>query len=295
MKSFILTTTLALSASLSSASKLGIRQNPDDLMIFNCQDMPEVCTNMCWGAFCQDVGEGLSYDRPDGSEKRRRRRAAGCLVSGGNRCSTRQGYDPGYQCDEYPFASTVSNGGSDVRVNRCVPAIQNSRQGGTINSFYQRPYCAGGPCDFIASFGNPGAAGVKYCDAWADESVCDEDDDNQEIGPGGNQDPTEDETADDGTDETDPGEEEPTTEDKKRKSKKVKKVKRSKKFVGRYRIGSGMIIDVPGGAYIGQRAFYVEPLNVTLWQEPLSVPEMVANLVLKEDKVVEAVESWKTE
>ncbi|KAK4160450.1 hypothetical protein QBC43DRAFT_373120 [Cladorrhinum sp. PSN259] len=295
MKSSILAATLTgfLAASVSTAAKLGTRQNPDDLMIFNCLDMPEVCTNMCWGAYCQDVGEGLSYDKPDASEKRRRRRAAGCLVSGGNRCSTRKGHDAGYQCDEYPFASTVSRGGSDARVNRCVPSVQNSRQGGTINSFYQGAYCGGGPCDFTASFGNPGAAGVKYCDAWSDDSVCDDDDDNQEIGPGGTQDPTDDETADDGTDVTDPGEEEPTTEDKKKI--KAKKFRRSKKFVGRYRIGSGMIIDVPGGAYIGQRAFYVEPLNSTLWNEPLDVPGMVANLVLKEDKVVEAIESWKTE
>ncbi|KAK4182603.1 hypothetical protein QBC35DRAFT_509666 [Podospora australis] len=295
MKSFALATVLALSASLSSAAspKLMLRQNnPDDLMIFNCVDMPEVCTNMCWGAYCRSIGTGLTYDKPDASEKRRRRRAAGCLVSGGNRCSTRKGYDAGYQCDEYPFASTVGRGASDERVNRCVPAGQNSRQGGTINSFYQSAYCGGGPCDFTASFGNPGAAGVSYCNAYATPEDCDVDDDNQVVGPGGTQDPTEDETADDGTDETDPGEEEPTTEDK--KLRKIKK--RSKTFVGRYRTAVGTVIDVPGGAYIGQRAFYVEPVNATLWAEPaaalMGVQEMVDNLVVKETKVVEEIETW---
>jgi hypothetical protein len=25
------------------------RANPDDLMIFTCNEMPEICTNMCYG------------------------------------------------------------------------------------------------------------------------------------------------------------------------------------------------------------------------------------------------------
>ncbi|GAB1310886.1 hypothetical protein MFIFM68171_01096 [Madurella fahalii] len=283
------TLSLATPKAHSSTSLEPRQNNPDDLLIFNCQDIPEVCTNMCYGAYCLDISESLTYDRPSASEKRRRRRAAGCIQSGGNRCSVRKGHEPGFQCDEYPFASTVSNGGSDVRVNRCVPAAQNSRQGATINAFYQAAYCGGGPCDFTVSFGNPGAAGVSYCSAWATPEDCDVDDDNEVIGPGGNTDPSDDETADDGTDTTDPGEEEPTTEDKKKK-------RRSNKIVGRYRTASGFVIEVPGGAYIGQRAFYVEPVNATLWEVQaaerdlnpwLGLDDMVANLVVKEDTVVE--------
>jgi len=95
-------------------------------MIFLCNDIPEICTNMCYGAYCLDIGESLTYDKPSASEKRKRRKAAGCIESGGNRCSTRKGHDPGFNCDEYPFASTVSDGGASDRVNRCVPVQQNS-------------------------------------------------------------------------------------------------------------------------------------------------------------------------
>lgn len=68
--------------------------------------------------------------------------------------------------------------------------------------------------------------------------------------------------------------------------------------MGRYRTAIGKIIDVPGGAFIGQRALYVEPLNATLWAEPLAAvlgtQEMVDNLTVKETTVVEEIASWNT-
>jgi len=287
-------------------------------MIFLCNDIPEICTNMCYGAYCLDIGESLTYDKPSASEKRKRRKAAGCIESGGNRCSTRKGHDPGFNCDEYPFASTVSDGGASDRVNRCVPVQQNSKQGGIINKFYQSAYCGGGPCDFTVSFGNPGSAGVTYCDAWADPEVCDVDDDNEVIGPGtAGGDPTDDDIAGDGTDLVIllPGEEEPSHRKMIKKSKKSrimgtkdttvtkKRNGGSKKGMGRYRTASGMIVDVPGGAHIGQRAFHVVPKNATLWEEQAGVPlgdreldpwlggygDMVENLELREDTVVEEI------
>lgn len=80
---------------------------------------------MCYGAFCLNVGQSLSHDTKDQSIISGRRQKAGCIPRP-NRCSTQNGYAAGYQCDEFPFASTVSNGGTTKRVNRCVPLEQNS-------------------------------------------------------------------------------------------------------------------------------------------------------------------------
>ncbi|MCJ1430059.1 hypothetical protein MMC29_007974 [Sticta canariensis] len=138
-------------------------------LIFNCDDVPEICTNMCWGAYCTEptFGATLYYDKPDEPTKARRRTGAGCLPRP-NRCSV--GHNPpypisDYNCDEYPFASTsdADNGG---QVNRCVPKGQNSvsaAQGGIINGYYQNS-CGGNPCSFIITFGNPGAAGGQNPD-----------------------------------------------------------------------------------------------------------------------------------
>lgn len=43
----------------------------------------------------------------------------------------------------------------------------SAAQGGIINSYYQKS-CGGNPCSFIITFGNPAAAGVKYCEAYND-------------------------------------------------------------------------------------------------------------------------------
>ncbi len=74
-----------------------------------------------------NIGVNLKWDRPDKKTIAARRRAAGCAPNP-NRCSTKKGYKAGYNCDEYPFASTVSNGKVRTRVNRCVPKKQNSSE-----------------------------------------------------------------------------------------------------------------------------------------------------------------------
>lgn len=66
-----------------------------------------------------NIGVKLEWDRPDKKTIAARRRAAGCAPNP-NRCSTKKGYKAGYNCDEYPFASTISNGKVRKRVNRCV-------------------------------------------------------------------------------------------------------------------------------------------------------------------------------
>ncbi|KAH0566175.1 hypothetical protein GP486_000428 [Trichoglossum hirsutum] len=133
----------------------------------------EICTNMCWGAYCTKgprFGVTFNWDKADKTTKRRRRRSAGCAPNP-NRCSTKKNYPKGHSCDEYPFAS-VKEADQGGQVNRCVPADQNSRQGNLIGKYYQSS-CGGNPCQFIVGFGNPNSAGVKYCSAFQDpKTMC---------------------------------------------------------------------------------------------------------------------------
>ncbi|TGO36828.1 hypothetical protein BHYA_0114g00390 [Botrytis hyacinthi] len=260
---------LALAAATSAIStintNLEVRADPDDLMIFVCNDgLDEICTNMCYGAFCAGIGESLQYDKPDSSTKRNRRKAAGCIASGGNRCS-------------------------------------NRKQGGIISAFYKSSYCTGdngGKCTFTAKFSNSGDIG--YCNS----EECDADDDNEVIGPGG--------TANDGN-----LAEDGTNNDQDAGQKMKKKIKRrnglGKRLLGApvYRTSSGLELDIPGGAVIGQRAFVVLPRNATMWDEqaqfgnPNQMREfhgdenededeedygyMLANLDIREDTIVEEI------
>ncbi|KAI0452519.1 hypothetical protein F5B21DRAFT_526782 [Xylaria acuta] len=280
-------------------TNLETRQDPDDLLIFVCNDgLDEICTNMCYGAFCAGIGEGLQYDQPDSTTKRNRRKAAGCIASGGNRCSTKQGHDPGFQCDEYPFASSVPTNGATTRLNRCVPADQNRKQGGIISAFYRGSYCTGnngGKCQFSVEFSNAGD--IMYCD----QQNCDADDDNEIIGPGG--------TAGDGDSAEDGTDNDPDAGQKKRKTKRRNGLGKRLPGAPVYRTSSGLELDLPRGAQIGQRAFVVLPRNATLWDEQAQFgnPDqmralhgdedegdedyeyMLANLELREDTIVEEI------
>ncbi|KAK6209295.1 hypothetical protein LQW54_006399 [Pestalotiopsis sp. IQ-011] len=301
MKNLALLASILGLAAASSAGNVMNRQagsDPEDLMIFVCNDgLDEICTNMCYGANCAGIGQSMTYDQPDSSTKRNRRKAAGCIASGGNRCSTKKGYTSGYQCDEYPFASSSPSNGASTRLNRCVPAAQNRKQGGIISSFYQSSYCKGnngGKCSYQVEFSNAGD--IKYCDSQS----CD-DTDNEVVGPGGAA--SDGDSAEDGTDD------DPDAGQKKKK-------RRSRNVLGKrspgapvYRTSSGLELDLPRGAQIGQRAFIVLPRNATLWDEqaqfgnPNQMRElhgdededdedfeyMMANLEMREDTIVEEI------
>ncbi|KAI1823321.1 deoxyribonuclease NucA/NucB-domain-containing protein [Xylaria intraflava] len=304
MKNFALLASLLGLAAASSAvgapeTGLEARQDPDDLLIFVCdQGLDEICTNMCYGAYCAGIGSSLQYDQPSSGTKRDRRKAAGCIASGGNRCSTKKGYASGYQCDEYPFASTVPSGGSNTRLNRCVPAAQNRKQGGMVSAFYKGNYCKGnngGKCSFSVEFSNAG--NIDYCE----QKNCDKKDDNEVVGPGGKADPGD--SADDGTDN------DPDASEKKREVKSRNGL--GKRLAGApvYRTSSGLELDLRNGARIGQRAFVVLPRNVTLWDEQAQFGNpnkvraldddeddededyeyMLSNLEIREDTIVEEI------
>ncbi|KAI9818359.1 MAG: hypothetical protein M1826_001381 [Phylliscum demangeonii] len=141
-----------------------------------CNEIPEICNTMCWGAYCTRpaFGTTLYYDKPSAATKSKRRTAAGC--GSANRCSV-IGNPPnpiaGLNCDEYPFAST-SNADRGGQVNRCVPKAQNDRQGNLLAAYY-RNVCGNAPCSFTVTFAQPTATGVLYCGAVNSPRVCNPD------------------------------------------------------------------------------------------------------------------------
>jgi len=86
-----------------------------------------IVSNICLGMRKRGKtqNDNLTYDPTNKSQKRN---AAGCVTGKCNYPVT------GMSCDEYPFASTAE-GGSGAQVG-CVPAYQNTDQGGYLSSFY---------------------------------------------------------------------------------------------------------------------------------------------------------------
>ncbi|KAF4458685.1 deoxyribonuclease nucA nucB domain-containing [Fusarium albosuccineum] len=140
---------------------------PPDLT-FLCNKIPEICSNICWATRCASpkFSLTLTYDQPSASIERSRRRTAGC--GSNNRC-TKRGKGVGRRlpvskygsCDEYPFASTRSNG---KQVSRCAPKSQNNSQGGSISAALRRlKKTKRAPFQVRVGLGNPGSRGVKWC------------------------------------------------------------------------------------------------------------------------------------
>jgi len=93
----------------------------------DCGDYPEICANICYYQHCK---HGSLVQHP----KSGRTEAAAC-ANRPNKCSTGHkgpaGAYPhsGYQCDEFPLASTTEGGNANA-ATRCVPGRQNSSAGG---------------------------------------------------------------------------------------------------------------------------------------------------------------------
>ncbi|KAK8193879.1 hypothetical protein HDK77DRAFT_425913 [Phyllosticta capitalensis] len=245
--------------------------NPDDLMIFLCNETPEICKNMCYGAYCQYIGERLRYDKPESAEMRRRSQAAGCGTPEQDRCAQ---LNPPLECDQYPFTSTVSTTDRPDRVSRCVPGDQNTKQSSIINAFYKSTYCGGGPCEFSVSFSNPG--GVRYCEAYFERTDCDtkagdRSEDIQVVGPGDDKIPK---SEDAGSGIGEP----PDGPEQKVRARGDEKAPPATQF----KTDTGLEIFVPGGAFIGQRAFIVIALNVSLWDEQIQNHQRSLELAIDE-------------
>ncbi|KAG9963698.1 hypothetical protein KCU61_g3595, partial [Aureobasidium melanogenum] len=142
-------------------------------MIFDCNEVGDVCKNMCFGAHCAGLGLDFTWDKPDSKTSSKRSTLAGCGSK--NRCTKppygKDDEDEPYQCDEYPFKS-VREAQAGGQVNRCVLRKYNNAQGQTIRNFY---YSFGkkfkdnkgkgcnkeSPCAFQVAFENAG--NIEYC------------------------------------------------------------------------------------------------------------------------------------
>ncbi|KAH7104886.1 hypothetical protein BKA62DRAFT_691004 [Auriculariales sp. MPI-PUGE-AT-0066] len=95
--------------------------------------MDEIFENMCRGI--AQSGSGLPNEiilehNKNKTAARANRRAAGCRGSG--RLDCKGLYGPDWECDEFPFASTVQGGA--LAAARCVPKTQNGLIGGIWGS-----------------------------------------------------------------------------------------------------------------------------------------------------------------
>ncbi|KAI1775120.1 hypothetical protein F4818DRAFT_61823 [Hypoxylon cercidicola] len=144
-------------------------------------------------------------------------------------------------------------------------------------------------------FSNSGS--IIYCD----QKKCGADD-NEVTGPSG--------TVNDGDSAEDGTDDDPDVGQKKKRETN-RRIGLDKRLPGApvYRTRSGLELDLPGGARIGQRAFVVLPRNATLWDEqaqfgnPNQIGElhgdededaddydyMFANLEMREDTIVEDI------
>lgn len=100
---------------------------------FPCARMPNVCMNIR-NAF--RLGKPRQLQRiTNRSQIRRNRRQSGCR---------KLGRKAGYNCDEYPFASSRQGGAGAVV--KLVPIRENSIQGGMLAAFYARNNIGNGGC-----------------------------------------------------------------------------------------------------------------------------------------------------
>ena len=107
------------------------------ILRFPCARMPNVCANM---RNAIRLGRPRRLNRTTNrSQIRRNRRNSGC-----RRLRRRRGYN----CDEYPFASTFQGGrGAVVRL---VPRRENAIQGAVLGNFYRRYRIGHGGCFRVA-------------------------------------------------------------------------------------------------------------------------------------------------
>lgn len=157
----------------------------------------------------------------------------------------------GMSCDEYPFASTSPQNGKTTRISRCVKATSNSAQGGQIAGFIKTAtkgtkftvaFDSSYTCDATKACAAAGAdsqgAGST---AVATDVACD---------------------GTDGDDEDDTSSSNPATCSTKRDLEWENSM-----LSRRYLLNNGEVINVPGGATIGQQVSSVVPRNETLWDE----------------------------
>ncbi|KAA1477470.1 hypothetical protein DENSPDRAFT_587502 [Dentipellis sp. KUC8613] len=144
---------------------------------FDCSatsNIPNVCQNMCYGINCRGHPTTLTRNS-DTKSCAAARKNNSCGNEKPNRCSAKSGFAEDHNCDEYPFASTLEgqsagSGGSNPAVTRCVPRVENDRQGHKLSTLYKK-INNGDVYDVVLSFGDD-EPGTGYCAPDAADTTC---------------------------------------------------------------------------------------------------------------------------
>lgn len=171
-------TMLILLAALATC----ILARPPDVT-FLCNDMPEICTNMCWAVRCAQpsFSQVFSLDPggygPGSQNESTAIISAGCRIN--NLCGNLHGLNktghrdhPFSACNAYPFSVSVEGSplppvaiASAFQVSRCVPEAEQCEQRTQLELLAQRlrkqQQQQQGLRQLSINFGNPG--GIKYC------------------------------------------------------------------------------------------------------------------------------------
>ncbi|PWN34487.1 uncharacterized protein FA14DRAFT_132103 [Meira miltonrushii] len=129
---------------------------------FDCTKVPNICANDFYAINC--VGKPTQLNR-DSDDATAHRAANACRSP--NRCSGND--DSSNSCDEYPYAS--SQQGGKGAVTRCVPAHENSVQGGVISSFYSRNSVENGDAYNVAFSNTNGIQYTNSCSNTGNEVI----------------------------------------------------------------------------------------------------------------------------
>lgn len=167
---------------LLAALATSILARPPDVT-FLCNEMPEICTNMCWAVRCAQpsFSQVFTLDPSGygpGSQNESTTISASCRIN--NLCGNLHGLNktghrdhPYSACNAYPFS--ISTEGSPLpptipstsQVSRCVPEQEQCEQRTQLELLAQRlqkQQQQGGQLglrQLSINFGNPG--GIKYC------------------------------------------------------------------------------------------------------------------------------------
>ncbi|RCI11364.1 hypothetical protein L249_7664 [Ophiocordyceps polyrhachis-furcata BCC 54312] len=155
----MLPSTPHLLLAMAVTGSLAAKAVPPDVT-FLCQDMPDICTNICWAMRCASptLPGQLTLDFPSEKVRRQRLESSDCA-----RCSSSSSPSTNNStgCNLYPPPETSESTGRQ-HVSRCVPAEQQSKQDAAMAQLVEA-FRRNGRRSFRINLGNPGAEGVKYC------------------------------------------------------------------------------------------------------------------------------------
>ncbi|PHH72865.1 hypothetical protein CDD80_4206 [Ophiocordyceps camponoti-rufipedis] len=158
---------LALATAITGS--MAASASPPDI-VFLCDEMPDICTNMCWAIRCANphFSYQLTLDFPSKLERSKRLKSTQC-----SRCPPQPPVpysmssiitNSSMVCNAYPFPDTSESAASNgTLVTRCVPEEQQIDQELEISMLATRFSGSGGKQTVSIGFGNPGAPGVRYC------------------------------------------------------------------------------------------------------------------------------------